>query len=57
MTAITTATHHSLVATNKTRQHVFPLPSDRASNNVPGQGWQIPTTVRASKIPGAGKGR
>ncbi len=36
---------------------VFPLPSDRARDNVPDQGWHIDTTVGASKIPGAGNGR
>ncbi len=35
----------------------FPLPSDRAKNNVLGQGWHSATTVRQSTIPGAGYGR
>lgn len=36
---------------------VFPLPSDRTYDNIEGQGWQVATTVRQSKIPGAGYGR
>ena len=35
----------------------IPLPSERASNNICGQGWFIDTTVKASPIPGAGRGR
>jgi len=38
-------------------EDVFPLPSDRARNNVPDQGWKIATKVRLSNIPGAGNGR
>jgi len=33
------------------------LPSQRASTGVPNQGWQIPTRVGQSRIPGAGNGR
>jgi len=36
---------------------LFPLPSQRAMSNVPGQGWKTATTVKASKISGAGNGR
>ncbi len=36
---------------------LLPLPSERASSNVPGQGWKVATTVKASNIPGAGNGR
>uniref|UniRef100_A0A0G4FPB2 SET domain-containing protein n=1 Tax=Chromera velia CCMP2878 TaxID=1169474 RepID=A0A0G4FPB2_9ALVE len=33
------------------------LPCESAWGNVPNQGWLLPTEVRASKIPQAGKGR
>ena len=33
------------------------LPVERALQGVPGQGWRIGTTVRPSRIPGAGNGR
>ena len=35
----------------------IPFPSERASNNIPGQGWLVETTVKTSLIPMAGKGR
>ena len=36
---------------------LFPLPVERAVSNVPGQGWKVATTVKASNIPSAGNGR
>ena len=40
-----------------TSTFLFPLPSERAIQNVPGQGWKTATTVKGSNIPGAGNGR
>lgn len=33
------------------------LPSERTSRELPGQGWDIPTTIKKSNIPGANNGR
>jgi len=38
-------------------QTTFHLPSERSFNHVQGQGWTIDTTVKSSRIEGAGNGR
>lgn len=38
-------------------EQLFPLPCQRASNNIKGQGWLIDTVVKDSRILGAGNGR
>jgi hypothetical protein len=43
-------------AANNTKPSVQ-LPSERASSNIIGQGWNIATTVKNSTVTGAGNGR
>jgi len=47
----------NITASRSAKEQRLPLPVDRALNNIPGQGWQVPTTVKSSNVPGAGNGR